>query len=277
MKQLVGPSIGSKSWKGTILLVHGIGGHPVRTWSRASVQPWFERLTHTFQGLSVVSIDLSYADRRVSETKLCRVLSQRLSDEIMSSGVLDREIWIVGYSLGGVVIKDAVVASSQRTSAFDKLLKKKLRGVVFLGVPHDGSSWAKWRLLFKLPSLRKTACAYNLACGGNFMSNLNAQYFTSRDDFDFSELDIREAKAPTMKTTFLGYPDFLPNWSLRPLGTVVSGEARMALQRDSIVVDADHFELPKFEFDDAMSSIDIIEEMISTTLVASNEFADVSN
>lgn len=64
-----------------------------------------------------------------------------------------RELVFVGYSYGGLVIKQALVRAFEKAD-YGKIAKQT-RGILFLGTPHRGSafSWTGWLMALALRPL----------------------------------------------------------------------------------------------------------------------------
>ncbi|KAL8929515.1 MAG: hypothetical protein Q9208_001184 [Pyrenodesmia sp. 3 TL-2023] len=142
-----------------IVFVHGINGDPHRTWTsdeghvfwpadllpavmendkaRVLVYGYDVDLTPTAQGLSKDKI-YNHAEQLVAV----------LSASRRKAGATERPIIFVAHSVGGIIIKRAMIHSSgirgHHTSHLRSIFVSTF-GILFLGTPHMGSDVAKWR------------------------------------------------------------------------------------------------------------------------------------
>ncbi|KAI1773269.1 hypothetical protein F4818DRAFT_423753 [Hypoxylon cercidicola] len=130
--------------------VHGLGGHPIHTWSKGSVC-WPRDLL--YQDLPNCRIytwgydsSVFHSNTQTShasifghvENLLLDISGTRQSDEER-----ERPIIFVGHSLGGLVIKQALIRSSEihrgEPDSGEALVYPSTKGIIFFGTPHRGS------------------------------------------------------------------------------------------------------------------------------------------
>ncbi|EPE08934.1 kinesin light chain 1 [Ophiostoma piceae UAMH 11346] len=135
-----------------ICFVHGLKGHRDKTWTvdGTNQQPWpatmlpgkfphAHLLTFGYDA-DVVRLGVASKDTIKSLAESLLYSLKRVRQEV---DALHRPIIFVVHSLGGIVCKKAIALSQQR-SADETLgsLATSLIGVVFMGTPHNGSSFA---------------------------------------------------------------------------------------------------------------------------------------
>ena len=72
-----------------------------------------------------------------------RTLLHDLNMERMSSAQKERPIIFLAHSLGGIIVKKALIIAHEKSSHYGSLLKN-VSGMVLFGVPHRGSDVAYW-------------------------------------------------------------------------------------------------------------------------------------
>ncbi|KAI9782390.1 MAG: hypothetical protein M1839_005263 [Geoglossum umbratile] len=139
-----------------IIAVHGLNGHREKTWTASNGVCWLRQLmpakipnariftwgydasTHSISPISAQSL-YDHATTLVSDLCLERRLSQTEK----------RPIIFVAHSLGGIVVKSALIHSDsarERHLEHHRSIKLSTHGIFFLGTPHQGGegvSWAK--------------------------------------------------------------------------------------------------------------------------------------
>ncbi|KAK4141202.1 uncharacterized protein C8A04DRAFT_39242 [Dichotomopilus funicola] len=147
-----------------IVAVHGLNGHRDKTWTASNGVHWLrDLLPHDIpharifcwgydantHASSRVSCQYLYDHARTLISDLCR--KRKLSDSI------ERPIIFVAHSLGGIVVKSALIHSdAARRGALEehRSIKTSTYGVVFMGTPHQGGNGVELgRLLVNVASL----------------------------------------------------------------------------------------------------------------------------
>ncbi|KAK0708684.1 Alpha/Beta hydrolase protein [Lasiosphaeris hirsuta] len=140
-----------------IVAVHGLNGHYMNSWTAKSktgkTTMWLKDLlpeklpgAHimTFEYDATAAAGASPHGVRENAVKLIRALRDKREDNKDQR----RPIVFVGHSLGGIVIKQALRASTNDKSHADvKEISECTKGIVFFGTPHRGSDDAKWATL----------------------------------------------------------------------------------------------------------------------------------
>ena len=142
-----------------LVFVHGLGGHPQKTWTskktgvfwpgqllpqytqQQRIQVWVYGYdaNPTSKGGQGASTDMIHDH---SEHLVAELAAKRRED-----GATKRPIIFVAHSLGGLVVKRALVYSSEITSSKTEHLRSvyvSTSGIIFLGTPHKGSELGEW-------------------------------------------------------------------------------------------------------------------------------------
>ena len=146
-----------------IIFVHGLQGHPQRTWqsSKDSCSPraiyWPRDLLSHDRGDARI---LTYGyDSRISHfftgpanqmniSQHGEALLNSVAGERLRSKLQGRPIIFVAHSLGGLLVKEALIESKKQQYNPGKTdIYASTQAIVFFGTPHMGSNDVKWGLL----------------------------------------------------------------------------------------------------------------------------------
>lgn len=134
--------------------MHGLGGDRTRTWTKTETDSnhascfWPEALlskdlptariiTWGYAAQSIKPFDIvSIANPTQHAQTLCSELSALRED------VQDRPIMFVAHSMGGIIVKKALLQSRESNDSCITAIAADARGVVFMGTPHNGSKHA---------------------------------------------------------------------------------------------------------------------------------------
>ncbi|KAJ5167955.1 uncharacterized protein N7482_003549 [Penicillium canariense] len=143
-----------------IVFVHGLNGHPQNSWTSksgcfwpvdllpdvlASLRPRI--LTYGYNANVAAFTDGASRDSIVSHAE---TLASTLAANRNLRSCSDRPIIFVCHSLGGLVVKRALIYSRSLSNEKTEHLRSvyvSTFGILFLGTPHNGSDIAKWGLL----------------------------------------------------------------------------------------------------------------------------------
>lgn len=133
--------------RGTVIFVHGLGGHHDETWRHEDSNAfWPDWLGEDLQDVRVVSVDYPAAVTNWSGSSM--PLQDRagnvLETLMVSRADLDGPIIFVCHSLGGLVTKQLLRRAHDQANVHGEVREflEKVRGVVFIATPHSGSSLA---------------------------------------------------------------------------------------------------------------------------------------
>ncbi|KAE8371208.1 lipa and NB-ARC domain protein [Aspergillus bertholletiae] len=147
-----------------IVFVHGLNGHPYNTWATAGNPPVFwpaDLLPEVLAPSRVRILTYGYNANVASFTDGASRDRIHHHAETLASGLAanrnlrncsDRPIIFVCHSLGGLVIKRALIYCKNVSDAKIQHLRSvyvSTYGILFLGTPHNGSDIAKWGLLLQ--------------------------------------------------------------------------------------------------------------------------------
>ncbi|KAL4918886.1 hypothetical protein BDW62DRAFT_59625 [Aspergillus aurantiobrunneus] len=146
-----------------IVFVHGLNGHPHRTWTSSKTgtfwpvdllpevltQSRVRILTYGYNANVTSFTDGASKDRILNHSE---TLAASLAANRTIKNCSERPIIFVCHSLGGLVVKRALIYSRSLTNEKVEHLRSiyvSTYGILFLGTPHNGSEVAKWGLLLQ--------------------------------------------------------------------------------------------------------------------------------
>lgn len=147
-----------------IVLVHGLNGHPQKTWTAPNGTFWPSQLlpvslrgakarvlvygynadVYTFGNDKSASSDMIHQH---AQSLLTALSMERMSEEMEENAI----IWVC-HSLGGILVKRALELSNDLTSKSSdpsRSIYVSTYGIIFLGTPHLGADGAKWGHIFE--------------------------------------------------------------------------------------------------------------------------------
>ena len=135
-----------------IVAVHGLQGDAYKTWEHDNGSLWLRDFLPanvpnarimTFGYDSTVAFSKSVAKIEDKALELLNHLSAERSPGAPDSP--SKPIVFICHSLGGIVVKKALILAHERSSNVDyQDILVNTRGIAFLGVPHRGSDIAWW-------------------------------------------------------------------------------------------------------------------------------------
>ncbi|KAL4868892.1 hypothetical protein BDV12DRAFT_91119 [Aspergillus spectabilis] len=147
-----------------IVFVHGLNGHPHRTWTSSKTGIFWpvdllpgvisqnrgvRILTYGYNANVTSFTDGASKDRILNHSE---TLAASLAANRTIKNCPERPIIFVCHSLGGLVVKRALIYSRSLTNEKVEHLRSiyvSTYGILFLGTPHNGSEVAKWGLLLQ--------------------------------------------------------------------------------------------------------------------------------
>ena len=135
-----------------LVAVHGLQGDAYQTWEHANGSLWLrdflptgipDARIMTFGYDSTVAFNKSVADIEDKALELLNHLSGKRSPA--APGGLSKPIVFICHSLGGIVVKKALILAHECDSNLGyKDILENTKAIAFLGVPHKGSDIAWW-------------------------------------------------------------------------------------------------------------------------------------
>lgn len=244
-----------------IVAVHGLAGHPYKTWSHGSGHLWLrdslpDELTHarvmTF-GYDASVFSRSIADVRNTATALLAELNT------LRKGVEGRPIMFICHSLGGIVFKQALnhAHSNLPDDKYQDILDNA-KAVAFLGTPHGGADAAWWsrmatRIIGTLSGYQAPISDRFLECLQKGSKELSAisEDFVQRSRPPFIIKSFFETKATSKgpaSTVVCNSPVFLdtPLANACPTKIVDRQSAKIGVaNEEAIPVETDHISICK--------------------------------
>ena len=128
-----------------IIFVHGLDGHPVKTWSYSGDerQFWPKWISEERPDLCIWSLGYNAASSGWLGTSL--PLFDRVENALFL--LQDQEIGVkpvffIVHSLGGLLVKQMLRLGATRTQEYGQRLVENTRGILFFATPHTGSAIA---------------------------------------------------------------------------------------------------------------------------------------
>lgn len=161
-----------------VIFIHGLTGSPTETWatSDGAAEFWPEWLGQEFPNISVCTIgypasifqSFSKPDMNLHER------ANNMLEQLASFGIGERPIMFITHSLGGLLVKAMLRASSECNDTAWKRIAENTKVVAFLATPHSGSDLARvFKLFFpRIPAPHMTL----LSNSDGFLTNLNQAY-----------------------------------------------------------------------------------------------------
>lgn len=130
-----------------IIFIHGLDGHPRNTWmldSNDENSLWPKWLAEDYN----CSVFLVAYDAASSKWKEGAMPLPDQGDSILAvlssePKLKDRPLIMVGHSMGGLVIKTLIQSGLNQSVKSHREIVNHIRGIVFVGTPHNGSQLAK--------------------------------------------------------------------------------------------------------------------------------------
>ncbi|KAF3081300.1 hypothetical protein TWF102_010237 [Orbilia oligospora] len=193
-----------------IILVHGLGGDPFKTWtysgSKKEPSVLWPRDLLPFEIPEVRVLSYGY-DTKVtswfegatsnmihhhSETMISRLHNFR-SRKIDGKNSTERPIIWIGHSLGGILIKRALIYSNSCGVDHNERLrsiKVSTQGILFMGTPHMGSDIVRWaslarKLLLFFPGVKLDSTMLSmLGQNSETLQNINTLFTGIASSFE---------------------------------------------------------------------------------------------
>src|SRR5260370_41842979 len=131
--------------KAHVIFLHGLGGHPYRTWqaTRDEKSLWPRWLAEDIDGLAVWSVGYEAPISRWKGTAMHLVdRAENILGRLLTQPELkNARIILIGHSLGGLVIKQLfrTLEMEARKNATASSLLDRTANIAFLATPHTGA------------------------------------------------------------------------------------------------------------------------------------------
>ena len=173
-----------------VVAVHGLQGDLYQTWTHENGTMWLESILPdkipyarimTFGYESIIAFSSSAAKLEDKSIELINRLSMKRSSIENGS---TRPIVFVCHSLGGILVKKALILAHERSSdTHYRNILDNTKAIAFLGVPHRGSD-AAWWFSFAASSLKgatlgtstHTALVKDLQKASPTLANISKQF-----------------------------------------------------------------------------------------------------
>jgi hypothetical protein len=123
-----------------VVFVHGLDGDPETTWTNpVAGSYWLLWLADDLRNVRVWTFGYDAPIRKAAMSPLDR--ANNLLAEMAVKGIGELP-WVgIGHSLGGLLLKKAIVNAHLRAQKYERMARTA-KGLVFLGTPHKGSALA---------------------------------------------------------------------------------------------------------------------------------------
>ncbi len=193
--------------KPQLVFIHGLGGDIKSTWMHDPEVP--ESLWPGWVGVDaglttwVLGYDAALSAWRDSAMPLPDQGSTVLDALVSESELGQADLVLVGHSLGGLVIKTALVNAMTQGVPRYEALAKRVRGVVFVATPHAGSELAKLAKSISV-LLRTNEQVGNMASHDAHLRNLSDQFRHQHKKLGFGVRTFAEMRGVFVGKKFLG-------------------------------------------------------------------------
>src|SRR5262245_730743 len=189
-------SDGGPTPMGSAVFVPGVGGDPYKTWQcdGTSQSFWLKWLSEDIPNISIYTLEYE-AD--VSDwfgnSMAITDRATNIAAELLANRLDEGPLIFVCHSLGGLVVKQLLRLSADRSSADEGKLVQQTRGAVFLGTPNSGSNLANWANVFRA-LIRPSIATKGLATNDAYLRDLNIWYRDNAYDRGIATLAFAETK-----------------------------------------------------------------------------------
>ncbi|KAJ5638498.1 hypothetical protein N7528_000888 [Penicillium herquei] len=129
-----------------IIAIHGLGGDAHETWTAPNKKIWLrDFLPYQIPNARIMTFGYNsswlFSKNVMGITDFANDLLSRLKNDRHTPNMRKQPIIFVCHSLGGIIAKRAVTLAYENSTLYGELLAH-IKGVVFLGTPHRGSTIA---------------------------------------------------------------------------------------------------------------------------------------
>lgn len=283
IKHFCGPTCTDESWKGTLLLIHGIDGHGEATWKKSNhTASWPEALSTEFDGLAVYSAFLDYRVFTV-ETGVPERLIENHSEALLKSiealRLADKPLFFIAHSLGGILLNRMLADSlNLDPNGYFRDRRARVQGAFYLACPHNGSPFAAHPLRYVISPLRPmTITVADLKADSRVVKDVRKRIAGSVIYYPHCKIVTVNETRPILQN--------LPWWKagdvvarvFRSIGPVVPVESsRLGLPNElEINVDLDHFDICDLGLEEAAEVRRELKELVSKSLGRTTKLSDI--
>ncbi|MGV3551147.1 esterase/lipase family protein [Rhizobium sp.] len=183
--------------RATLIFLHGLNGDAIRTWgfSTSGSQTWSDWIIKTEPKLTILSVGYRVRSSRWSGGSMSIFdRSHNILEYINSKKIAKAPIIFVCHSYGGLILKQIIriCCENEKYSYF----RERLKAVIFLATPHQGSGIANFHSGLKLVT-RSSHAIEELKSNAPYLEDLNRWY---RETAEISETNI-EVFAESLETS----------------------------------------------------------------------------
>jgi len=168
-----------------IIFIHGLDGHASQTWMADNTDEktlWPKWLAEDFNcSVFLMAYDASLSKWKDSAMPLPDQGDATLHAFCDEPKLKGRPLILVGHSMGGLVIKTAIQNGLSKGVARFKEMVNQIRGVVFVGTPHNGAQLATLAT-YAAVFLRTNTQVKNMQMHDAHLRALNAQFLAYYND-----------------------------------------------------------------------------------------------
>ncbi|KAL2683054.1 hypothetical protein Neosp_007517 [[Neocosmospora] mangrovei] len=229
-----------------ICFIHGLSGNREKTWrGHGHSEPWPKTLlpsklprarilTYGYDAYVVAKSGPASTNRLIDHAKNLLI---DLTADRESSSASSRPLIFVVHSLGGLVLKAAILHSRNNPDQHLRGIFEHTKGIVFMGTPHRGSWMADWA---KMPAsalglIKSTSVTLLdlLQRDNQFLESIQVEFWSM----------VRELRENGRSLEIMCFYEELP---LRVVGKVVSKESATLEGYNSATIHANHRGMVKF-------------------------------
>jgi|APMI01.1.fsa_nt_gi predicted alpha/beta hydrolase family esterase len=199
---------GQDKTEGLVLIfVHGLGGDLYKTWMSNSKDEATFWLDWVAEECDCPTWTLNY-DASLSAWKDNAMPLPDQGDSVLDCLVSEpklnnRPLLLIGHSLGGLVIKTAIISGLTKGIERYRKLIECVRGVVFIATPHKGSELADLVQAVKF-LFRTNEQVGDLTLHNPYLRNLHQQFLARYNDSPFPVRTFAERKPVSLGKGFFG-------------------------------------------------------------------------
>ncbi|MGJ0511705.1 alpha/beta hydrolase [Methylocystis sp.] len=239
--ELLAPARGTH--RASVIFFHGLGGDLHETWTSPDSTVWPNWIAEDIDGLSIYLVGyeapMSKWQGRGSgmhPVDHANAILQQLDTE---PGLANGDLYLVGHSLGGLIIKMMMRRAKLSQSSAANSFVQRVRKVAFLATPHTGADLGQIANLLRVLT-RRSPATESLARNDPDLRALNEDYRKIAQEPAVQHLILSEREELILRKKFLGF-DVPVN-----LGVIVKPDnADPGVNVDPIPISVDHIQIAK--------------------------------